>query len=112
VVPPRRRRAPPGTVPVPSRVVGTVPRVRPLLAAGMASVCLFSTSAARAVSPDYVDGIDKDGQRVVFRDDPMSAGDNDPNVGRVTVRPTAAHITLLRPRVHFVREMLKSVENL
>lgn len=85
---------------------------RSLLAASAAAVCMLLSSAALADGPDYVDQVDKDGQRVVFKDDPMSATGNDPNVGRITVRPTAARITLLRPRVHFVPEMLKSVENL
>lgn len=86
--------------------------MRSLLAAGAAAACLLVTSAALADAPDYVDQVDKDGQRVVFKDDPMSATGSDPNVARITVRPTAARITLLRPRVHFVPEMLKSVENL
>jgi hypothetical protein len=47
-----------------------------------------------------------------FDDDPLSAGGFGPNDATIRVRPRAARTTLIRPRIQFVDEMLKSVENL
>jgi hypothetical protein len=47
-----------------------------------------------------------------FDDDILKAGGNDPNTGLINVRKPHMRDRLLRPRVHFVMEMLKSVENM
>ena len=53
-----------------------------------------------------------DGYGYEFDDDPLSAGGFGPNDATIRVRPRAARTTLIRPRIQFVDEMLKSVENL
>jgi hypothetical protein len=47
-----------------------------------------------------------------FDDDPLSAGGFGPSDATIKVRPKAARTTLIRPRTHFIPEMLKSVENI
>ncbi len=47
-----------------------------------------------------------------FSDDPLAAGGFGPNDATIKVRPKAARTTLIRPRTHFIPEMLKSVENI
>ena len=53
-----------------------------------------------------------DGYGYEFDDDPLAAGGFGPNDATIRVRPRAARTTLIRPRIQFVDEMLKSVENL
>ena len=48
----------------------------------------------------------------IFRDDLLSAPDGGGNTPMIKVRPMRTREILLRPRVQFVTEMLKSVENL
>lgn len=47
-----------------------------------------------------------------FKDDLLNSDLNSPGGGLIVVRPNAARATLLRPRVSFVPELLKSVEDL
>lgn len=47
-----------------------------------------------------------------FSDDPLNAGGFGPNDATIRVRPGPVRTTLIRPRVSFIPEMLKSVENL
>lgn len=47
-----------------------------------------------------------------FKDDILNAPGNDPNTAMIKVRPMRTRDLLTRPRVHFIPEMLKSVENL
>lgn len=53
-----------------------------------------------------------DGYQITFVDDPLGAGGLDPNGATIAVRKGPVRQTLIRPRVTFVSEMLKSVENL
>ena len=53
-----------------------------------------------------------DGYGYSFDDDPLNAGGFGPNDATIRVRARAARTTLIRPRISFVPEMLKSVENL
>ena len=53
-----------------------------------------------------------DGYGYEFDDDPLAAGGFGPNDATIRVRPRAARTTLIRPRIQFVDEMLKSVENI
>lgn len=52
------------------------------------------------------------GYGYVFHDDPLNAGDGGSMAASIIVRPKAGHALLIRPRMQFVTEMLKSVENL
>lgn len=58
------------------------------------------------------EGADAEGYGYEFEDDPLNAGGFGPNDATIRVRPKAARTTLIRPRTSFVKEMLKSVENL
>ncbi len=51
-------------------------------------------------------------QNIIFKDDPLAAGGFGPNDAILRVPPTPKRVTLLRPRTHFVTELLKSVESL
>jgi hypothetical protein len=67
-----------------------------------------------AVAKESPGGGDKggDGYGYEFSDDPLAAGGFGPNDATIKVRPKAARTTLIRPRTHFIPEMLKSVENI
>ena len=53
-----------------------------------------------------------DGYGYSFDDDPLNAGGFGPNDATIKVRSKAVCTTLIRPRTHFIPEMLKSVENI
>ena len=53
-----------------------------------------------------------DGYGYEFDDDPLNAGGFGPSDATIKVRARAARTTLIRPRISFVKEMLKSVENI
>ncbi|MCE7892075.1 MAG: hypothetical protein DYH12_20635 [Sorangiineae bacterium PRO1] len=53
-----------------------------------------------------------DGDRYVFRDDLLNSDVGFPAGARITVRPLAGRVLLIRPRTSFVREMFKSVEKM
>jgi hypothetical protein len=80
------------------------------VAVGLAA---FMASGA-ALAQDKPAAGDKggDGYGYEFDDDPLAAGGFGPNDATIRVRPRAARTTLIRPRIQFVDEMLKSVENL
>ena len=89
-------------------------RVRIVSVAGGLTAFLAS-GAAFAQDKDAAAGEkgDKgDGYGYEFDDDPLAAGGFGPNDATIRVRPRAARTTLIRPRIQFVDEMLKSVENL
>lgn len=52
------------------------------------------------------------GYGYVFDDDPLQAGGLGPQDATIRVRPTAARVTLIRPRTSFVKELLRSVEDI
>lgn len=79
------------------------------LAAFMASGAAFAQAAGDKPAGDKDKG---DGYGYEFDDDPLAAGGFGPNDATIRVRPRAARTTLIRPRIQFVDEMLKSVENL
>jgi len=89
-----------------TKVAGTV--------AGLAVLLLASSAWAQdaAVAKDAPGGGDKEGYGYEFSDDPLAAGGFGPNDATIKVRPKAARTTLIRPRTHFIPEMLKSVENI
>jgi hypothetical protein len=71
---------------------------------------LASSGAAFAQAAKPAEG--GEGYGYEFSDDPLNAGGFGPNDATIRVRPTAARTTLIRPRISFVQEMLKSVENI
>jgi len=78
------------------------------VAVGLAA---FMASGA-ALAQDKPAGDKGDGYGYEFDDDPLAAGGFGPSDATIRVRPRAARTTLIRPRIQFVDEMLKSVENL
>jgi hypothetical protein len=83
------------------------------VAIGLAAFAV--SGAALAQEKAAAGGADKgggDGYGYEFDDDPLAAGGFGPNDATIRVRPRAARTTLIRPRIQFVDEMLKSVENL
>ncbi|MCC6525190.1 MAG: hypothetical protein IT373_21230 [Polyangiaceae bacterium] len=78
-----------------------------LLGAGL----VLSTASAFAQGVDIED---KGTGDVVYKfgDDPLSALGRDTNLAVLKVRNHTVRKTLIRPRVSFVREMLKSVESI
>ena len=87
-------------------------RVR-VVSVAMGLAAFAATGGAFAQAKDAAAGGEKgDGYGYEFDDDPLSAGGFGPNDATIRVRPRAARTTLIRPRIQFVDEMLKSVENL
>jgi hypothetical protein len=85
------------------------------LVAGLAVMAFASTAFAQgsdAAKTTEAAGGGGDGYGYEFSDDPLSAGGFGPNDATIKVRPKAARTTLIRPRTHFIPEMLKSVENI
>jgi hypothetical protein len=110
---------------------------RKLLLAAPAALgfCLFSTVAfaqgARPAAPtnggsattrpaetttttttDYTEHRTEGSNVVIFKEDLVGAGNQNPLGDTVRPPPGAVRVGLLRPRYNFVSEMLKSVENL
>ena|SRR5687768_10910449 len=85
-------------------------------AVGMAAWLLASSALAQGEgvreTPAAAEGAGAEGYGYEFDDDPLSAGGFGPNDATIKVRPKAARTTLIRPRTHFIPEMLKSVENI
>jgi hypothetical protein len=83
--------------------------------AGAFVLMLASSAWAQdaAAAKDTPGGDSKgEGYGYEFSDDPLAAGGFGPNDATIKVRPKAARTTLIRPRTHFIPEMLKSVENI
>ena len=77
--------------------------------AGLLAVVGVSALAPMA----YADPTKKDDSYgYIFQDDPLQAEGKNANTAQIRVRKGGTRELLLRPRVHFVTEMLKSVENL
>jgi hypothetical protein len=53
-----------------------------------------------------------DGYAYVFRDDPLGGANNGVGAARIRVRRQGARQMLLRPRLDFLPELLKSVEDI
>jgi len=92
-----------------TKVAGTVAGLAVLL---LASSAWAQDAAVAKESPGGAAGGDKEGYGYEFSDDPLAAGGFGPNDATIKVRPKAARTTLIRPRTHFIPEMLKSVENI
>jgi len=88
-------------------------RIRLLaLVAGLGVFLLASSSLAQTrLVEGAKDGKDQ-GYGYDFDDDPLAAGGFGPNDASIRVRSGPVRTTLIRPRIQFVDNMLKSVENL
>jgi hypothetical protein len=79
-------------------------------------LCVFGSSGVALADPHpaaaRAGSYPVDNYQYVFTDDPVNAGLFGANEPRIVVRPGAGRGTLIRPRVSFVMEMLKSVETL
>ena len=81
--------------------------------AGVGLFLLASTAFAQGVRT--VEGATdqkEKGYGYEFGDDPLAVGGFGPNDATIRVRPGPVRTTLIRPRIQFVDQMLKSVENL
>lgn len=76
------------------------------------SVVVALAFSAGVASAQVKESKSDDGYGYQFDDDPLNAGGFGPNDATIRVRAKAARTTLIRPRISFVPEMLKSVENL
>jgi hypothetical protein len=81
------------------------------LAAATAAIVVLCSNLALA-DDTYVENDTGKDQSVIFKDDPLAAGQFGPNDARIMVLPQPKRVMLLRPRTQFVTEMLKSVEAL
>ena len=70
------------------------------------------TATSAAAQPPARTASTPDGYVYTFTDDAMGGGGLSPKDARLHVVTHARRDTLIRPRVQFVTEMLKSVENL
>jgi hypothetical protein len=59
-----------------------------------------------------VDQMDDRGYEYRFQDDPLYATSGGAAAARIHVRKQGARETLIRPRLHFIPELLKSVEDI
>ncbi len=76
-----------------------------------ASAALGISSAAAAAPRDAaVYQQEKDGYGYVFPDDPLNAGVFGANDVLLKIRSSVVRRTLIRPRTHFMPELLKSTE--
>jgi hypothetical protein len=82
------------------------------LAIAFVTVGAIVTLAGVASAQDIKESSSDDGYGYEFEDDPLAAGGFGPNDSRIRVRRGAQRATLIRPRTHFIPELLKSVENL
>jgi len=80
--------------------------------AGVGLFLLASTAFAQGVRTIEGGEQKEKGYGYEFGDDPLAAGGFGPNDATIRVRPGPVRTTLIRPRIQFVDQMLKSVENL
>lgn len=88
---------------------------RTKLLAAVAGVGVFLVASVAWSQPRTVEGAEAGGEKgygYEFDDDPLAAGGFGPNDATIRVRPGPVRTTLIRPRISFVDNMLKSVENL
>ena len=68
--------------------------------------------SAAVASAQVKESKSDDGYGYQFEDDPLNAGGFGADGATIRIRPNAARTTLIRLRVSFVPEMLKSIEHL
>lgn len=89
----------------------------PLALAAVAALVVFSPLALAQTShprqsADYAEQRVEGGTVVTFPGDQVQGEANDPYMGLVRRPPPVLRAGLIRPRMNFVQELLKSVENL
>ncbi len=82
-----------------------------ILAALLASFGLFTTTAHAEPGKNAKKEKGND-YGYTFEDDSLLGGEMDGRSDIIKIRPTGVRDRLIRPRVQFVPELLKSVENL
>lgn len=78
------------------------------IACTVAAFLYSSVASAEEIRRTETEG----GYGYEFSDDPLNAGGFGPNDSTLVVRPGPVRAMLIRPRLSFVPELLKSVENL
>ena len=81
-----------------------------ILGVGAAALLLVASNASAQVKRQA--HTESGDSAYEFKDDLLNSDLSAPRGGVIIVRPNAARATLLRPRVNFIPELLKSVENL
>lgn len=77
--------------------------------AGSVALALVVTGSLAAAAPKEEK---KNDQAMEFNDDPLEAGGLGPNDVGIKVRSGPVRSTLIKPRMTFIPQMLKSVQNL
>ena len=78
----------------------------------MKKTILIAIALTLLASPAAAQDRDDDGYAYVFEDDPLSGLNHGSTAAQIRVRPQGVRQMLLRPRVHFIPELLKSVEQI
>ncbi len=76
------------------------------------STTAFAQAPAATAAPDYTESRVDGSQVVTFGGDPLKGDDNSAYGFSMRAPPRVLRAGLIRPRVNFVSELLKSVENL
>ena len=74
-------------------------------------LALSANARAEGEGAALVQYLDRD-TAYVFQDDPLAGQSQGPASERIRVRPRGQRAMLIRPRVHFVKEIFKSAEAL
>jgi hypothetical protein len=83
-----------------------------LLIAPFVGLALLSPSLAAAEEEGgFSTTATESSYAVEFGDDDLLGGELDSNIAILRVRPASTRLLLIRPRLHFVHELTKSVEN-
>lgn len=74
------------------------------------TITLLILSQTASAQTKLLEDKNNQGYGYEFGDDPLAAGGFGPNDATIRVRPGPVRTTLIRPRIQFVDQMLKSVE--
>jgi len=91
------------------------PVIRKLLAVFASTAVLTLTASAFAdgsKGPGYTESKDQAGQVVKFTDDPLDGAGMKGTIPIIHIVGGGQRLQLMRPRVNFVSELTKSVENM
>lgn len=83
-----------------------------ILVMGVAALVGLSIAAPASAQESNASKKKDDSYGYIFTDDVLAAGAEGASGAQITVLKLGRRDRLLRPRVHFVQEMLKSVENM
>lgn len=82
------------------------------LVAGAIALAVFVVGTSAMAQPKGKDDKKNNDQQMDFKDDPLEAGGLGPNEIGLKIRSGPVRSTLIKPRMSFVPQLLKSVENL